>query len=85
MPEASAIARVKVDGFEIPREQWAKTFPRHGALIEILHGVRGGGGGGKNPVAAVLKLVVVVVAAGSHGGRVVWAVGLLALHMARYP
>ena len=83
MPEASAIARVKVDGFEIPREQWAKTFPRHGALIEILHGVRGGGGGGKNPVAAVLKLVVVVVAAGSHGGRVVWAVGLLALHMAR--
>ena len=83
MPEASAIARVKVDGFEIPREQWVKTFPRHGALIEILHGVRGGGGGGKNPVAAVLKLVVVVVAAGSHGGRVVWAVGLLALHMAR--
>ena len=56
-------ARVRVDGVEIPRKEWGRTYPQAGARVEIFHGVRGGGGGGgKNPIAAILSAVVVVVA-----------------------
>ena len=39
-------ARCRLNGIEIDRSQWATTYPRAGARVEILHGVRGGGGGG---------------------------------------
>ena len=39
-------ARCRVNGFEIPRAQWADTWPKPGDRIEVLRGVLGGGGGG---------------------------------------
>jgi len=59
-------ARCRLNGIEIERELWATTYPKAGARVEVLHGVRGGGGGGggggKNPIATVLGVIVVAVA-----------------------
>lgn len=56
-------ARCRVNGFEIPRAQWADTYPKPGDRIEVLRGVLGGGGGGgKNPLGMILSVVVSVVA-----------------------
>lgn len=56
-------ARCRVNGFEIPRAQWADTWPKPGDRIEVLRGVLGGGGGGgKNPLGIILGVVISVVA-----------------------
>ena len=56
-------ARCRVNGFEIPRVQWADTWPKPGDRIEVLRGVLGGGGGGdKNPLGIILGVVISVVA-----------------------
>lgn len=56
-------ARCRVNGFEIPRAQWADTCPKPGDRIEVLRGVLGGGGGGgKNPLGIILGVVISVVA-----------------------
>ena len=72
-------ARCRVNGFEIPRAQWADTWPKPDDRIEVLRGVLGGGGGGgKNPLGMILSVVVVALASiatwyvGGAGG---WAVG----------
>lgn len=36
-------ARCRVNGFEIPRAQWADTWPKPDDRIEVLRGVLGGG------------------------------------------
>lgn len=56
-------ARCRVNGFEIPRAQWADTWPKPDDRIEVLRGVLGGGGGGgKNPLGIILGVVISVVA-----------------------
>lgn len=56
-------ARCRVNGFEIPRVQWADTWPKPGDRIEVLRGVLGGGGGGgKNPLGMILGVIVAVAA-----------------------
>ena len=56
-------ARCRVNGFEIPRAQWADTYPKPGDRIEVLRGVLGGGGGGgKNPLGMILGVIVAVAA-----------------------
>lgn len=56
-------ARCRVNGFEIPRAQWADTWLKPGDRIEVLRGVLGGGGGGgKNPLGIILGVVISVVA-----------------------
>ena len=56
-------ARCRVNGFEIPRAQWANTWPKLGDRIEVLRGVLGGGGGGgKNPLGMILGVIVAVAA-----------------------
>lgn len=56
-------ARCRVNGFEIPRAQWADTCPKPGDRIEVLRGVLGGGGGGgKNAMGIILGVVISVVA-----------------------
>lgn len=56
-------ARCRVNGFEIPRAQWADTWPKPDDRIEVLRGVLGGGGGGgKNPLGMILGVIVAVAA-----------------------
>lgn len=50
----------RVNGIEIPREDWSTVCPHEGSRLEFLLAPKGGGGGGgKNPLATILSVVVV--------------------------
>lgn len=69
-------ARCRVNGFEIPRAQWADTCPKPGDRIEVLRGVLGGGGGGGKNAMGIILGVVISVAAVWAGPFVAGALGL---------
>lgn len=67
--------RCRVNGIEIPREDWSTVCPPEGSRLEfLLAPKRGGGGGGKNTLGIILSVVVVALAtaatfwAGGEGG-----------------
>lgn len=62
--ELMRYSAVRVNGFIIPRKDWADTVPPAGAFIEIRRGLRGGGGGGgKGGIGAIIGIVAIIGAA----------------------
>lgn len=63
-------AHVLINGVAVPRENWARVYPKGGSLVNIRFVPSGGGGGRKNPLRTVLSLAVLAaspVLAGSLG------------------
>ena len=53
--------RCKIDGIEVPSEEWGTTIPQAGSFVEFLV-APGKGGGGKNILSTVLMVAVVAAA-----------------------
>ena len=65
--------RCKIDGIEVPSEEWETTIPQAGSFVEFLV-APGKGGGGKNILSTVL-MVAVVAASVATAGAVASAAG----------
>lgn len=66
-------ARLEVDGYVVPCDEWAHVCPQPGSLITLRALAAGGGGGDSDPMPVVLSLALMVAAPGLGAGLAGWA------------
>ena len=74
LSDATIDARMEINGWLIPRENWHLVRPKPGTLVNVRIVPQGGGGGKKSPLVTILSIAV-MIAAPYVGGFLTAALG----------
>jgi hypothetical protein len=92
-PDFADICEARINGERVPRELWARVYPKNNPFVDVtVHftipmrgggGASGSGGGQKNPLAMIASIAVLLVAAVVSGGAL-GALGSFAIGQATF-